>query len=168
MKTIKASLSRSCRFAGAAAATAHLALAILAVGSIATSVRADTINACVNPSGVVKIVPTAIPCDESSAPLQWNQSGPAGPTGPAGASGVANVTYVTGGIAEGTSVARAFCPPGTKVTGGGGITGGVGLQQSFPISDATGVIAFGSTAIGWQVAAQDFGFAQAFVVCVGP
>jgi len=69
----------------------------------------------------------------------------------------------------GTSVSRAFCPTGTKVTGGGGFSlNGAGLQQSYPISDASGVIAFGSTAIGWQVAASDFSNVQAFVVCVGP
>ena len=78
--------------------------------------------------------------------------------------------YVTAGIYPGTSVARAFCPAGSIVTGGGGITSGfgVGLQQSYPISDETGVIAYGSTAIGWQAAAEDFGFVQAFVVCVRP
>jgi hypothetical protein len=76
--------------------------------------------------------------------------------------------YVTGGIVPGTSVARALCPAGWRVGGGGGITAGAGsgLQQSFPISDNTGVIAFGSTAIGWQAAADDWGFVQAFVVCV--
>jgi hypothetical protein len=35
------------------------------------------------------------------------------------------------------------------------------------VSDNTGVIAFGSTAIGWQVAASDFSGVQAFVVCAG-
>ena len=65
-------------------------------------------------------------------------------------------------------MARALCPTGWRVAGGGGITsgGGSGLQQSFPISDNTGVIAFGSTAIGWQAAADDWGFVQAFVVCL--
>jgi len=74
---------------------------------------------------------------------------------------------VTGGTYPGTAVARAFCPPGSKVVGGGSITAGYGfgLQQSYPISDATGVIAFGDQAIGWQAAADDFGFAQAFVIC---
>ena len=144
-----------------------LRAAVAVLFFVSTFVRADTINACVNSqSGVIKIVPAGIPCIEGVA-LQWDQSGPAGPAGP---SGVVNVTYVTGGIVAGTSVARAFCPLGTKVTGGGGITSGagVGLQQSYPISDVTGVIAFGSTAIGWQAAAEDFAFAQAFVVCVGP
>jgi hypothetical protein len=57
---------------------------------------------------------------------------------------------------------------GTKVTGGGGVSlNGAGLQQSYPISDNTGVIAFGDTAIGWQVAAADWSNVQAFVVCVG-
>jgi hypothetical protein len=69
----------------------------------------------------------------------------------------------------GTSVARAFCPPGTKVTGGGGFSlSGAGLQQSHPISDLTGVVAFGTTAIGWQIAASNFSDVQAYVVCLGP
>jgi len=68
----------------------------------------------------------------------------------------------------GTSVARAFCPLGTKVTGGGGFTlNNVGLAQNYPISDETGVVAYGTTAIGWQVAATDWSNVQAYVVCAG-
>ena len=78
-----------------------------------------------------------------------------------------HVEYIFGGMEPGTSVARAFCYPGMKVTGGGGFSiNGTGLQQSHPISDTTGAIAFGSTAIGWQVAAADWSNVQAFVVCV--
>ena len=64
----------------------------------------------------------------------------------------------------------ALGPPNWKVAGGGGITGraGAGLQQSLPISDNTGLIAWGGNAIGWQAAADDWGFVQAFVVCVAP
>jgi hypothetical protein len=80
-----------------------------------------------------------------------------------------NFQYVMGGMVPGTSVSRAFCPEGTKVAGGGGFSvNGAGLQQNFPISDETGVIAFGTTAIGWQVAATDWSDVQAFVVCAGP
>jgi hypothetical protein len=62
-----------------------------------------------------------------------------------------------------------MCPPGTIVTGGGGSShNGAGLQQNYPISDDTGAIAYGSTAIGWQVAAADWSTVQAHVVCVGP
>ena len=88
-----------------------------------------------------------------------------------GADGPTNiqVRYVVGGMFPGTSVARAFCPEGTKVTGGGGFSSNrAGLQQSHPISDADGTIAFGSTAIGWQIAASDFSNVQAFVVCASP
>ena len=80
------------------------------------------------------------------------------------------ISYYTGGMVAGTSVARALCPTGTRVLGGGGITinGGAALSQSFPISGLDGVIAFGTTAIGWQVAAADWSDVQAFVVCAGP
>jgi hypothetical protein len=43
----------------------------------------------------------------------------------------------------------------------------VGLQQSHPISDAGGAIAYGSTAVAWQVAAEDWSDVQAFVICMG-
>ena len=94
-------------------------------------------------------------------------AGPTGATGPAGPAGAAQVQYITGDPAVGT-VSRAFCPLGTTVTGGGGITGGAGLSQSYPISDESGVIAWGTTAIGWQAEAADWGFVQAHVACVGP
>ena len=80
-----------------------------------------------------------------------------------------DIQYVFGGLYQGTLVARACCPAGSRVTGGGGFSiNGSGLQQSFPISDLTSVVAFGSTAIGWQVAASDFSNVQAYVVCAGP
>jgi hypothetical protein len=77
--------------------------------------------------------------------------------------------YISGGMVEGASVARAFCPEGMKLTGGGGASlTGVGIQQNYPIADHTGVIAFGSTAIGWQVAAVDWSTVQAFAICAEP
>jgi hypothetical protein len=79
------------------------------------------------------------------------------------------VLYVYGGMVPNTSVARALCPQGMKVSGGGGLSpSGAGLQQNYPIADETGLIAHGSTAIGWQVAATDWSPVQAFVVCVAP
>jgi len=92
-----------------------------------------------------------------------------GPVGPQGPSGVTQVLYIVGEMIPGTSVARALCPTGMKLTGGGGVThSGVGIQQNFPISDDTGGIASGSTAIGWQVAAVDWSTVQAFAICVAP
>jgi hypothetical protein len=77
------------------------------------------------------------------------------------------VQYITGGMVAGTSVARAFCPRGYIVSGGGGFSlNGAGLQQTHPISDIDGTVAWGSSAIGWQVAADDWSDVQAFVVCL--
>jgi hypothetical protein len=79
--------------------------------------------------------------------------------------------------AQGIGVARAFCPAGALVAGGGGFVesppgGGFKeevLRQTHPISDATGVIAFGTTAIGWQAASSDFtDTVVAFAVCATP
>jgi hypothetical protein len=80
-------------------------------------------------------------------------------------------------LASGDGVARAFCPKGTILTGGGALveplsadgTGTPELRQSYPISDPSGVLAFGSTAIGWQAASSDFGDnVEAFAVCAAP
>jgi hypothetical protein len=85
-----------------------------------------------------------------------------------------NVQYVS---AQATGVVRAFCPAGTLVVGGGGFvempTPGEfkeeKLRQTYPISDATGVIAFGTTAVGWQAASSDFtDTVVAFAVCATP
>ncbi len=133
---------------------------------------AGVLFACVNPSGLARFVKAGTLCPPNETLVSWNVVGPEGPAGspgPAGTSGGGTVSYVVGGMFPGTSVARAFCPPGTKVTGGGGVSlSGAGLQQDYPISDATGVIAFGTTAIGWQIAASDFSDVQAFVACLGP
>ena len=91
----------------------------------------------------------------------------AGVAVPFAAQAAPGVLYVEGGMVPGTSVARAYCPRVYIVMGGGGLTTakGAALQQSFPISDTTGVFAWGSTAIGWQVAADDWSDVLAFVVC---
>ncbi len=99
-------------------------------------------------------------------------AGPAGATGPTGPAGATNVQYVSHQGVAGTGFARVFCFTGTKVVGGGGfVFGGTSnaIMQNYPISDNTGVIAFDSTAVGWQVATSDFtGTAVAFVICASP
>ena len=162
-------------------------LVVLAAATMTPVVRADdgTIRACVNArTGEVRIVAAGARCARGSVPLRWNQQGPVGargpagpagpagaagppgPVGPAGPSGIANVQYIFGDMVPNTSVARAMCPTGTIVTGGGGFSvNGAGLQQNYPISDDTGVVAFGSTAIGWQVAATDWSRVQAYMSC---
>jgi hypothetical protein len=93
--------------------------------------------------------------------------GPQGPAGPAGAPGSSTYNYRSGSATNGA--ARAFCLPGEKVTGGGAFaTDGSfsrGLIQNHPISDATGVVAWGTTAIGWQAATEGFGPVQVYVIC---
>jgi hypothetical protein len=85
-----------------------------------------------------------------------------------------DVEYVS---AQSIGVARAFCPAGTLVVGGGGFVetppeSGFQeekLRQTYPISDATGVIAFLTTAIGWQAASSNFqDIVVAFAVCARP
>lgn len=88
---------------------------------------------------------------------------------PFAAHAASGVVYVAGGMVPGTSVARAFCPAGYVVTGGGGLTNSgtpAALQQSYPISDKDGMIAWGATGIGWQVAADDWSDVLAFAICI--
>src|SRR5436190_1790474 len=76
-----------------------------------------------------------------------------------------------------TGLARAFCSKRMPVIGGGGFVetpAGMPfkeekLRQTYPISDATGVIAFGTTAIGWQAASSNFqDIVVSFAVCATP
>ena len=130
--------------------------------------------------------------------ISWNQTGNVGPVGPQGATGPVGPQGPTGpqgapgpqgpegrpGLqtinyrsAQGNGFARAFCLTGETLTGGGAFVESlnavgfeeVKLRQSHPISDETGVIAFGTTAIGWQAASSDFGGAVvAFAICATP
>ncbi len=47
----------------------------------------QTIYACVNSEGRLRLVSPALPCHEQEALVSWNVVGPAGPVGPAGAQG---------------------------------------------------------------------------------
>lgn len=86
-----------------------------------------------------------------------------------------DVQYVS---AQSVGVADAFCPASAVLLGGGGfvetppnvnVFQSEKLRQSFPISDATGVIAFGTTGIGWQAASSNFqDTVVAFAVCAMP
>jgi len=85
-----------------------------------------------------------------------------------------DVEYVS---AQSIGVARAFCPANAVVLGGGGFVETPPeegfkeekLRQTYPISDATGVIAFGTTAIGWQAASSNFqDIVVSFAVCATP
>jgi hypothetical protein len=74
--------------------------------------------------------------------------------------------------AQGIGFARVFCEDGEIVVGGGGFAeSGDGLHEaklrySFPIADATGVIAWGTSAVGWQAASSDFsGTVGALAIC---
>jgi len=61
----------------------------LAVTITAQAPANNTIYACVNPSGLVRIIPFRAACLGSEQPIQWNVTGPMGPEGPRGAIGPA-------------------------------------------------------------------------------
>src|SRR5688572_17347793 len=96
--------------------------------------------------------------------------GPQGPAGAPGAAGATNVTVRAGAEALGDSV--AFCNPGERAVGGGGITGDVGgyLYNSTPLQDV------GQTPTAWTASAASAADAtlddpvnvQAWVICAAP
>ena len=96
--------------------------------------------------------------------------GPQGPQGPAGASGATNVTVRAGAPDLGESV--AFCNPGERAVGGGGITDAPGgyIWNTTPLQDV------GQTPTAWTASAasaEDTTLdepvnVQAWVVCAAP
>ena len=128
-----------------------------------------------NRGGVLSVIdPSAGQhCSAHQTPISWNRqgaegaTGPQGPTGAQGPPGTSTYTAFIGTMVPGTSVARAFCPAGTQVTGGGGSANnwGVALSQNHPISDEGGLVGYGTHSIGWQVAAADGSDVQAYVFC---
>jgi hypothetical protein len=154
-------------------ATISAVISAVVVGGVAFAAApnpADVIEACAgNGSGLLRL-DDGRGCRKNETPLSWNAQGPAGPQGipgPAGPPGPGSATYRYRSHQEnGGTAARVFCLPGEKVTGGGAFAiGGNSLTQNHPISDPTGVIAHGTTAIGWQAAASNWGAVQVHVIC---
>jgi hypothetical protein len=148
------------------------------------------VHACVRVThGQLRILGPKGTCKSNERPLTWNlvglngrrgATGPQGPQGPHGApgpsgpAGPAFVPTISYRSEQGNGVARAFCLPSEKLIGGGGFVEDVSaagservqLRQSYPIADETGVIAWGTTAIGWQVASSNFeGIVGSFAIC---
>jgi len=159
------------------AGVATVAMGVVAYASIPDAT--GTIHGCFRPghSGFVRLVDGSA-CLPGEQAIAWNQTGPAGPAGPPGPAGTAGTSLnLQWRSAQGVGLARAFCLPGeVLVSGCGAIEAASGLgsdpvmlRQSFPISDETGVNAFGSNAIGWQVASSNFAdTAIAFAACAAP
>ena len=151
--------------------TRYIPILFLSTAALSAPIAAEagSLMACVNShSGEIKIAKPGTQCRRGSYLVELATGSGNPPPPPPSA---LTVEYVTGGMYPGTSVSRAFCPPGSIVAGGGGITmlgADHALQQSHPISDLTGLIAWGPNAIGWQVATDDWSDSQAFVVCLRP
>ena len=136
-------------------AVAVLAVAAAGIAYAAIPDESGVLHACYAKQGQLRlIVPGTQTCRPDETPISWG--------------GTAPTTYtVRDGVSPDGGVAQAFCLPGEKVTGGGGVsvTNDAGLTQNHPISDKSGTIAFGTNAIGWQVGSEGFGRVQAYVVC---
>jgi len=70
--------------------------AFLIAAAMPASAQAQTIRACVNPAGQLRIISAADACRSQETPLTWNAAGPAGPQGPAGPPGATGTIGATG------------------------------------------------------------------------
>jgi type VI secretion system secreted protein Hcp len=97
-----------------------LVVAGLATYAWAASADGQTINACLNDEGKLRLVPAVSTCKKAETPLSWNTVGPAGPAGQAGPPGAAGPAGRDGRDAVGNappapdSVAGTLMVTGTK------------------------------------------------------
>jgi type VI secretion system secreted protein Hcp len=75
---------------------AALVVAGFATYAWAASSAGQTINACVDNEGKLRLVPAVSQCKKTEEPLSWNTVGPAGPQGQPGAQGAAGQQGATG------------------------------------------------------------------------
>ena len=90
-----------------AVASALVAAAAVGMGSAVASHDTNTIHACKNAHGNLRIVGASSDCTNKEIALEWNIQGPAGPQGPQGAPGAPGISPAAG----------TFCPAGEFVTG---------------------------------------------------
>lgn len=115
------------------------------------------------------------PAGPAGEPGSRGATGPTGPTGPQGPAGTTPALLVQYVQAQAPGLAKALCPVGMKVTGGGAFQTPISdaifdltLEQSYPIANASGAGAVGTTGIGW-LASSTLGSAvmvTAFAICV--
>jgi type VI secretion system secreted protein Hcp len=77
-------------------AVVALVLAGLATYSWAASADGQTINACLNDEGKLRLVPAVSACKKAETPLSWNTVGPQGAQGVQGPQGQTGPTGATG------------------------------------------------------------------------
>jgi type VI secretion system secreted protein Hcp len=115
-----------------------LVVAGFATYSWAASSAGQTINACVNDKGELRLVPAVSECKKAETPLSWNTVGPAGPPGQTGAQGATGAAGPAGqpGRDGRDGVAGGISPPDPdSVAGTVMITGAKqGAFSSTPIT----------------------------------
>lgn len=74
------------------------AMVVLGVGAAAavSAVGDETISACQDQKGNLRVVADPADCAKHESPLQWNKTGPVGPQGPAGVPGATGEAGATG------------------------------------------------------------------------
>ena len=119
-----------------------LVATLLSVGvSWARTSGSGQINACVGPSGYVRIVRDGVACRSNETPLVWSVQGPPGPPGPS-QSIETHSRYAVQEIAPSdTGIIVARCLRGEIVTGGGfsSTSQAASFTQSVPSGDAAWV-----------------------------
>jgi hypothetical protein len=86
-------------------------------------------------------------------------AGPAGAQGPVGPTGIAKIVAAQG---NGTGLAMAYCPAGTRPVSGGGINDGTSTTWGYLIASGA---ASDSGGVGWLVAGEPSDSVTAFAYC---
>jgi type VI secretion system secreted protein Hcp len=88
---------------------AALAAAGTAYAVVSQAAATQTVNACVNDEGQLRLAPSSGSCKKNEQLLSWNTVGPAGPAGPTGATGPAGPAGPAG--PQGVAGPSAGSPP---------------------------------------------------------
>ena len=91
---------------------------LVAAGIASASILSNggVVTACVNSSGIPKLISAGAKCHRHEARITWNQSGRTGPPGPTGATGSTGATGATGATGP-TGPFPATLPSGKTLTG---------------------------------------------------
>lgn len=104
---------------------AVVAVLALAAG-VAFASDGDTVHACVNPGGQIRIVGVADHCRPKETSLNWSIEGPQGPQGPQGDQGDPGEDGTSCSVTQGATGATINCEDGTTATVSDGQDGAQG------------------------------------------
>jgi type VI secretion system secreted protein Hcp len=114
---------------------AALAAAGTAYAVVSQAPATQTVNACVNDDGQLRLAPASGSCKKNEQLLTWNTTGPIGPVGPSGAAGAAGPAGPQGAAGRDGRDATSSSANPDAVTGAITVTG----ARSGKVADAVAI-----------------------------